>query len=247
MLWRSPTPGGQGTPEWNNHIARAQHKEAHMWGGLQGGKQVVPTRCSGPLGILPTVFWLINGRGSSLNATFQTLPVWNIRLVETLCWLPGPSGVRLCAHALLPRAIRHHETVCARFWHFPLIAFPSIPNENGSEFQKKKSEETPAEGASVSSGLYTYLYFRFAHESGSGLVFDDKINVHWDTWNRAFYKKGQDKQSRGDSAVSAKCVMSGADYHQSREEATAVRDEDTRDRTKEKKRKEKKVRPGIGN
>ena len=33
--------------------------------------------------------------------------------------------------------------------------------------------------------------------------------------------------------------MSGADYHQSREEATAVRDEDTRDRTKEKKEKKK--------
>ena len=44
-------------------------------GDCRGGKQVVPTRRSGPLGILPTVFWLINGRGSSLNATFQTLPV----------------------------------------------------------------------------------------------------------------------------------------------------------------------------
>ena len=114
--------------------------------------------------------------------------------------------------------------------------------KTGAKFQKKKSEETPAEGASVSSSLYTYLYLRFAHESRGGLVFDDKINVHWDTWKRAFYKKGQDKQSRGDSAVSAKCVMSAADYHQSREEATSVRDEDTRARTRKKK-----VRPGIGN
>ena len=50
--------------------------------------------------------------------------------------------------------------------------------KTGAKFQKKKSEETPAEGASVSSSLYTYLYLRFAHESRGGLVFDDKINVH---------------------------------------------------------------------
>lgn len=51
---------------------------------------------------------------------------------------------------------------------------------------------------------------------------------------RAFYEEGSEKQSNGDRAVCAKCVTSGADDRQSRDEDAAVRDEDTQASTLKK-------------